>query len=109
MKRARWLVAVLAVAVLAGCNDAGLPPGGTYSSMQGTVTDALSNQPIPNATITVETVLTAQTQTNGTFSFAQIPVGEVDYTVSAPGYKTFSSSANAAPGKPLVVTVTLSH
>lgn len=100
---------MLALVVLAACNDTGLPPGGTYSSMQGTVVDAITSQPIANATVTVETVLTAQTAPNGSFTLAQIPTGEIDYTVSAPGYKTYSSSANAAPGKPLVVTVVLSH
>ncbi len=110
MKRARLIGAILALAVLAACNDSSLPPGGTYQSVQGLVVDAVTNQPIAGATVTVDTVLTATTDAAGKFSFAKVPVGEVDYVVSAPGYKTTPSvPVHLAPDKPLSVTVSLSH
>jgi hypothetical protein len=78
--------------------------------VQGRVLDAATNQPIAGATVTVDTVLKTTTDSAGKFTFAQVPVGEVDYVVSAPGYKTTQSvPVHLAPDKPLDLTVTLSH
>lgn len=109
MRRAGLLGAMFACVLLVACNDSALPPGGTYQSVQGTVMDAATNRPIAGATITIDTVLTATTDSNGKFAFAQVPVGEVDYVVSAQGYKTAQSPAHLAPDKPLALTITLSH
>ncbi len=111
MKRARWVWALCALVALAACNDSSLPPGGTYQSLQGIVVDAATNQPISGATVTVDTVLTKQTDASGKFSFAQVPVGNVDYvvTVANANYKSYSGSVHLAPDKPLALTVTLSH
>lgn len=113
MKRARLILgAVFALAALAGCNDSALPPGGTYQSVSGVVVDA-SNKPVAGATVTVDTVLTQQTDANGKFSFPKVPVGEVDYFVTPPAnssYKgTASQTAHLLPDKPLTLTVTLSQ
>lgn len=112
MKRARVLAvltAIVAAIALAGCNDDALPPGGTYQSVSGVVVDAATKQPIAGATVTVDTVLTATTDTQGHFAFAQVPVGDVDYQVSASGYTPVSAPVRLAPDKPLTLTVTLSH
>lgn len=110
MTRARLMGALFALVALAGCNDSALPPGGTYQSVQGVVVDAATNQPIAGATVTVDTVLSTTTDAAGKFSFAQVPVGTVDYVVSAPGYKTTQSTpVHLAPDKPLSLTVSLSH
>jgi len=111
MMRARLFGALLAIVALAGCNDSSLPPGGTYQSIAGVVVDASTNQPVANATVTVDTVLHATTDSSGKFSFAQVPVGEVDYQVTVAGgtYKAYTGSAHLAPDKPLALTVALSH
>ncbi len=111
MRRARLIWAFVALAALVGCNDSSLPPGGTYQSIQGVVLDAATNRPIQGATVTVDTVLTVQTDPSGKFSFAQVPVGSIDYVVTVPNatYKPYSGSAHLAPDKPLALTVTLSH
>jgi carboxypeptidase family protein len=110
MVRARLIGMLLACVALAACNDSALPPGGTYQSVQGVVLDAATNKPIAGASVTIDTVLTTTTDSAGHFAFAQVPVGEVDYVVSAPGYKTTQSvPVHLAPDKPLSLTVTLSH
>lgn len=114
MKRARalgLLLAVVGIFALAACDDSALPPGGTYQSVSGVVLDAATNRPVAGATVTVDTVLTTTTDPAGKFSFAKVPVGEIDYVVSMPDgtYKTYSSSAHLAPDKPLALTITLSH
>lgn len=114
MKRVRALGLLLAIAgifALAACDDSALPPGGTYQSVSGVVMDAATNQPVAGATVTIDTVLTATTDSAGKFSFAKVPVGDFDYVVSTPNgtYKAYSSSAHLAPDKPLALTITLSH
>ena len=101
-------IALLALtAILAGCNDGALPPGASYASLSGTVIDAATNQPIPGAIVTLDTVLTATSDADGHFTFAKVPTGDYDYTVQVTGYKTYSSSGSATPGKPNAIVVRL--
>lgn len=114
MKRARALGLLLALAgifALAACDDSALPPGGTYQGVSGVVVDSATNRPISGATVTVDTVLTTTTDSAGKFSFAKVPVGDIDYQVTMPdgSYKAYTSSAHLAPDKPLALTITLSH
>jgi hypothetical protein len=111
MTRARVLGALFALVALVGCNDSALPPGGTYQAVSGVVLDAVTQQPIAGAVVTVDTVLTTTTDATGKFSFAQVPVGEVDYVVTTPkgSYKTHTGQAHLAPDKPLQLSITLSH
>ncbi len=114
MKRAQAFGLVIAIAgifALAACNDSALPPGGTYQTVTGVVLDAATNAPVAGATVTIDTILTSTTDSAGKFSFAKVPVGDIDYQVSAPNgtYKAYTSSAHLAPDKPLALTITLSH
>lgn len=111
MTRARLLGALFAFVALVGCNDSALPPGGTYQGVSGVVLDAATHQPVAGATVTIDTVLTATTDAEGRFTFAQVPVGDVDYVVAVPHgtYKTHTGQAHLAPDKPLTLTVSLSH
>ena len=107
MRRLRVLGALVALVVLAACNNGALPPGGTYQQLTGQVVDARTNQPIAGAVVTVETVLSQTTDAQGKFTFAQVPVGSVDYTVTAKGYAPYSSTANLPPDKPTALAITL--
>jgi hypothetical protein len=107
-KAARALLAVMALTLgLAACDNGDLPPAMQYSSFKGTVIDAVTNKPIPNATVVVDTVLTTTTDDNGAFSIDKVPSGIVDYVVSAKGYADMSASGNAEPGKPFTINITL--
>lgn len=107
MTRARSLGALFAVLALAACNDSALPPGGTYNVVQGVVVDAATNRPVSGATVTIDTVLTTTTDSQGKFSFAQVPVGDVDVVITAPGYKDYSAPTRLDPDKPLSLSVAL--
>ena len=105
---ARILIAlVLLAAPLAGCQGDELPPASQYSSFSGLIVDAATNQPVSGAVVTVDTVLTATTDTTGKFSIDKVPSGIVDYTVQAQGYKLVSASGNAEPGKAFTLNVSL--
>ena len=107
MRPARIFAVVLAVFALAACNDSALPPGGTYNAVQGVVLYAVTNQPIAGATVSVDTFLTTTTDAQGKFSFAQVPVGDVDIVITAPGYKQYSAPSRLDPDKPLSLSVSL--
>ncbi|HUY11190.1 MAG TPA: carboxypeptidase-like regulatory domain-containing protein [Candidatus Dormibacteraeota bacterium] len=98
--------ATLALLVVA-CNENAFPPGAQFGSVQGTVLDAATNQPIAGAQVTVDTVLTTTTDAAGHFTFERVPTGAFDYTVAATGFVALSSTGSAQPGKTSAVMVTL--
>ena len=108
MKPLRTRLAALALLVCAAaCNSDALPPASGFTTVQGTVLDAVSNKPVAGAIVTVDTVLTATTDASGKFSIDKVPSGIVDYTVQATGYQVMTSTANVEPGKPFELDVSL--
>jgi Carboxypeptidase regulatory-like domain len=95
---------ILAAGILAlslsACDNGDLPPATKFASVKGTVTDAATHAPIADATVIVDTVLTATTDQNGAFTIDKVPSGIIDYVVKAKGYADLVSSSNAEPGKP---------
>jgi hypothetical protein len=98
------LALALLAPTLSACDNGDLPPATKFSSFSGTITDAATHKPIANATIVVDTVLTATTDDTGTFKIDKVPSGIVDYVIKADGYADLTSSTNAEPGKPLSIT-----
>ncbi|MEO6912864.1 MAG: carboxypeptidase-like regulatory domain-containing protein [Candidatus Baltobacteraceae bacterium] len=109
MKIARLLGALLVLSFLVACNDSELPPTAKYASVSGTVVDHLTSAPIANAVVTIDTVLTMTTGTDGKFTFLNVPSGDIDYTVQAPGYAAYSGSIRVEPEKSATLSVALSH
>jgi hypothetical protein len=99
-------LAALLLIGLTGCDTDALPPAAGATMMQGTVLDH-DNKPVAGAVVTIDTVLTATTDATGAFKFEKVPSGIVDFTVQAQGFALYTSTANAEPGKPAVVNVTL--
>lgn len=99
-------VTVLAIGLVA-CDNGDLPPAAQYSSLSGTVVDAVTHAPIVGATVIVDTVLTTTTDDKGNFTIDKVPSGIVDYVVTAKGYADLSASANSEPGKPLALNLTM--
>ncbi len=60
---------------------------GTTGTLSGTVTDASNSQPISGATVTVAG-LSAQTNGNGFYTVADVPVGSYTVTAAKAGYRT---------------------
>lgn len=105
--RLATVTAVLLAA--AACNSDALPPAAGFAAVSGTIVDAATNAPISGASIVVDTVLTATTDTAGHFSIDKVPSGIADYAISSKGYQTLSSSATIEPGKPFTLNLTLSQ
>lgn len=110
MKRfagAFYLATALLALVTAGCNNDSLPPASGYASVSGIIVDATTNAPVAGATVTIDTILTATTDSAGKFSIDKVPSGIADYNVAAKGYKTLAATANIEPGKPFALNLTL--
>jgi hypothetical protein len=103
------LLIALAVVGTQGCNNDSLPPAAGYATVSGTILDSTSSNPIAGAVITIDTVLTATTDSAGKFSIDKVPSGIADYAVQAKGYKTLNASTNIEPGKPFQLNATLSQ
>ena len=107
MKISRMLGLAIAACLLVACNNDELPGGGKYATFKGVVVDT-AGAPIPNATVTVDTVLVQTTGPDGSFSFANVPSGDIDYAVKAPDGSTFQSLTGHAHADPLATaTVTI--
>lgn len=104
--RSLFAAAILALA-LSACDNGDLPPATKFASVKGTVTDATTHAPVANATVIIDTVLTATTDAQGNFTIAEVPSGTIDYVVRAQGYRDVNSSSNAEPGKPFELNVAL--
>ena len=61
-------------------------------SIYGRVVDATSQQPIPNAIVSVNSVLNQHTNDTGVFTIQNVPVGTQTLTVYANGYQTATVS-----------------
>ena len=101
------VAALVLLAAATACNSDALPPAAGFTTVQGSVVDAISSKPIAGAVITIDTVLTATTDAGGKFSIDKVPSGLVDYTVQATGYTLVTSSTSVEPGKPFELDVTL--
>jgi carboxypeptidase family protein len=107
MRVARYITVLALLLVVAGCNSDLLPPAAQSAVLQGVILEQGTNRPIVGATVTVDSVLTATTDSSGKFTIAKIPSGDFDYTVAAKGYKLVSASGSAEPGKVFVLNVSL--
>ncbi|MBV8067134.1 MAG: carboxypeptidase regulatory-like domain-containing protein [Candidatus Eremiobacteraeota bacterium] len=103
-----YLAAALMVG-MQGCNTDSLPPASGFSSVAGVIVDGRTNAPIAGATVTIDTVLTATTDSAGKFSIDKVPSGITDYSVQAKGYQPLASTANVEPGKPFQLNLTLAQ
>lgn len=102
-----FLAAGILALTLSACDNGDLPPASKFASVKGTVTDASTHAPVANATIIVDSVLTATTDAQGNFTIDKVPSGIIDFVVRAHGYKDVNSSSNAEPGKPFELNVAL--
>jgi Carboxypeptidase regulatory-like domain len=107
-KIVRVLAALAIVAcTLTACDNGDLPPATQFTPFSGTVTDAVTHQPIAGATVIVDTVLVVTTDAKGTFTIAKVPSGIVDYVVKAKGYPDISATVDAEPGKTFQLNVAM--
>lgn len=97
----------LLLSATTACNNDSLPPAAGYAAVSGTIIDSATSTPISGAVVTIDTVLTATTDSTGKFSIDKVPSGIADYSVQAKGYQTLAASTNIEPGKPFALNLTL--
>ncbi|HZO92408.1 MAG TPA: carboxypeptidase-like regulatory domain-containing protein [Candidatus Baltobacteraceae bacterium] len=93
MTRARLAALALSLAALAGCNGNGVPPAQNYATITGRAYDAASNQPVAGVTVTVDTILSATTGSDGTYRIVNVPIGSYHVGVTPPA--GYTAAANA--------------
>lgn len=80
-------------------------------TLRGTVTDNISQMPLPGATvalISADPITGVNTDLNGNFKFAALPVGKHTLRISYIGYKDQTlNNVNLDAGKELVLTIVL--
>ncbi len=79
-----------------GCSNPSIVGVQTYGAVTGRVLDATTNQPIPNALVSVGSLFTAMADNQGAFMLAHIPTGDQEVTARAPGYVTRSVNVTIA-------------
>jgi Carboxypeptidase regulatory-like domain len=94
--RLRFALVLLPLALLAGCGGPAVPPAANYGSISGRVYDSTTNQPIAGVVVSVDTILTATSASDGTYRIGTIPSGQYTMGVQAPsGYAP--PNVNAPP------------
>ena len=73
IRRATAAIALALVASLAGCGGNPSAPQGNYGTIMGVV-KSTSGQAIAGATVTVDSVLTAKTGSDGKYTIQTVPV-----------------------------------
>jgi hypothetical protein len=94
MRRALFVTFALALAAAAGC-DSGVPKPQNYAVVFGRVYDAQTNQGLGGVTVTADTVLTAVTAADGSYSISPVPSGQTDMLVAAPDGYTIAAQPAA--------------
>ncbi len=116
MTRLRALVAIALFAALAACGGPQIPPAQNYGTVMGRVYDASTNQPLANVVVTVDTILTATSGSDGSYRIGTVPLGTYQVGVqSAPsgyGVPDFTAAPYAGSiiaGQTVVVDIPLSR
>ena len=94
MRRARLAVLGLALGLLAGCGGPQIPPAQNYGTIVGRVFDSATNQPLAGVTVTVDTILSSSSGSDGSYRVANIPLGT--YTLRPQPPQGYSAPLQAA-------------
>ncbi len=102
------IVGLLLCLSFAGCGDEGLPPSSRLATVSGRVYDAATNTAIAGAQVQLLVVLDATAATDGTYKVGNVPAGQLDGTVSAPGYATYQINGESVTvGQTLTLNIPL--
>ena len=105
--RIRQLAAgAVLIAAIAGCGP-GVPQQQNYATIYGVVYDGTTGQPLPGATVTVDSVLTATSGADGSFSVADVPIGPFTVVESANGFQQHQDQGTVAAGDHFLLNVSL--
>jgi hypothetical protein len=109
--RVRLGIIALCAGVLAGCENNGIPPAQNYAVITGRAYDASSNAPVAGVTVTVDTILSATTGSDGTYRIVNVPIGSYHVGVVPPSGYTAAASplddGSVTAGQTITVDVPL--
>ena len=104
--RAAVLVAGLVALTLVACTPA-IPPQQNYATVSGIVYDGTTGQPLVGASVTIDSVLTTTTGSDGTFMIANVPIGPYSVIYAAQGFVQHQDQGSVAAGDKLQLSVSL--
>ena len=110
--RVRFVFAVMLAACLAACGGPLVPPPQNYGTITGRAYDSSTNAPVAEVVVTVDTILTATTGSDGSYKIPNIPLGSYSLQASAPqGYQVgalpyASGSISAGQTVPIDIPLT---
>ncbi len=114
MRRLRAIAASFALAALAACGGPAVPAAQNYGTITGRVYDATTNQPIAGVVVTVDTILSSPSGTDGTYRIGTVPLGTYQVAVqsvpsgySAPNVSAAPYAGSIVAGQTIVVDVPL--
>jgi Carboxypeptidase regulatory-like domain len=108
LPKVRGVFALAAIALLSACNSA-IPPQQNYATIFGVVTDGTTGQPLAGATVTIDSVLSATTASDGTYSIANVPVGPFTAVETSGGFQDHQDQGTVASGDHFTLNATLYH
>lgn len=108
LHKVRHVYAFVAIAVLTACGSA-IPPQQNYATITGLVTDGTTGQPLAGATVTIDSVLTITTGSDGTYTIANIPIGPFTAIETASGFQDHQDQGTVAAGDHFTLNATLYH
>lgn len=112
MTRLRFALLALPSLVLAACGGNQVPPAQNYATIRGRAFDAATNQPVAGVSVTVDTILTALTASDGTYRIGNVPIGQYSLipqppsAYSAPSQGLYNGSV--AAGEAVTIDIPLS-
>lgn len=94
--------------MLTACGGGGLPPAANYGTLKGVVSDRTTGALIAGAIVTVNSIQSATSGADGSYTLYPIPVGAFDWAVSATGYQGQSNQDTIEPGATKILNFSLS-
>jgi hypothetical protein len=107
--RARFAVLVLSLSVLAACGGPAVPPAQNYATIRGRAFDSATNAPVAGVLVTVDTILTSTTGSDGTYRIINVPIGQYTLVVQPPqGYAAVNQqTGSVAAGETVSIDIPL--
>lgn len=95
----RWVLAA-ALLLMAGCGPSSIPPASQYGTVSGRVYDAVTNQPIAGAAVTINSVQSAFSDGQGAYAIPNVPGGPTDWSADGgAAYVRMSGTFSLPPGQ----------
>ena len=83
-------LALLAALALAGCPNSNLIGVQDYGTVVGRAVDASTNKPVNGALVSIGSLITEHSLSDGTFTLSKVPIGSQTVNVTANGYSSNS-------------------